>query len=84
MAASAIRNARCGVVASTPVTKLRILVRPFQRSLPSVRLTLARHFPSRSNVWTLYFLYCIGEVDCESPLRIQRDLKLRLAVRVNT
>jgi hypothetical protein len=62
MAVSAICNARCGVVASVPVTKLRILARPFQRSLPSVRLTLARHFPnSRSNVWTVYCLYCIGK-----------------------
>ena len=67
---SAICNARCGVVASIPVTKLRIFARPFQRNLPSVRRTLARHFPnSRSNAWTVYRLYCIGKVDCASPLR---------------
>jgi hypothetical protein len=39
-------------------------------SLPSVHRTLARHFPnSRSNVWTVYCLYCIKKVDYRSPLR---------------
>jgi hypothetical protein len=73
--ASAICNALCGVVASVPVT-LRILARPFQRSLPSVRRMLARHFPnSRANVWTVYCLYCIGKVDRASPLRRRHKQK---------
>jgi hypothetical protein len=80
--ASAIRNARCGVIASIPVTKLRIIAIPFQSSLPSMRRTLARHLPnSRSNVWTVYFLYFIGESRLRVTSPIQRDLKLRLAVR---
>jgi hypothetical protein len=58
MAAMAICIAPCGVLASIPVTKVRIFVLPFQRNLPSVRRTLARHFPcSRSNAWTVNFLY---------------------------
>jgi hypothetical protein len=60
MAASAICNARCGVASSIPVTKLRIFARPFQRCLPSARVTLARHLPNpRSNAWMVYCLYCI-------------------------
>jgi hypothetical protein len=64
MAVTAICIARSGVVASIPVTNSRIFARPFQRSLPSVRRTLARHFPgSRSNAWTVNFLYSIGKVE---------------------